>query len=436
MTPVRRRGSRAPRRPDGADPREHVRPSRDLTIAIVGAGIRGLASAVYLNRQGCRTRIFERLPHVGGIWNRVFSSSVINTPSHAYTFHSSNRWSGSHPSRDEVLGNIRRMVDEEGLEAMISLNTTVQGVTKVARGRWRLEGDGVGEDEYDGVLVCSGFLGRQRRPEPSLSGSFVGPILLPYDFDPALLRGRRVAVVGSGPTALEMLKLARDTGAESAAIVLRPDTWVRDVYWTSSLRICVTGNPFLYLLIKGANARRAATCRGILDVFADGRVKVHRGEVVRTRPDGLVLANGTTCEADVVVWCTGWHSDRPGWVVEHEHDPTLVVAACSRCFNTAGFGYGASSAHAKALLAALRHRLDVAFTSSGSDCPCEQEPAAFGRHIVLGVLRYFLRQSEHRWALLAEGLSYGWNSNLDRIRNTREPLYAKLAAIVNSPLGL
>ena len=72
-----------------------VRPKR---IAIVGAGLRGLASAVYLKRRGHQPTVFERSHTIGGIWSRVYPTSVANTPSYGYTFHPSNLWDGPVPT--------------------------------------------------------------------------------------------------------------------------------------------------------------------------------------------------------------------------------------------------------------------------------------------------------------------------------------------------
>lgn len=38
------------------------------TAAIIGAGVSGVASAVHLRKAGLEVTVFERNPHVGGVW--------------------------------------------------------------------------------------------------------------------------------------------------------------------------------------------------------------------------------------------------------------------------------------------------------------------------------------------------------------------------------
>jgi cation diffusion facilitator CzcD-associated flavoprotein CzcO len=72
-------------------PREHAGLIVAPHVAIVGAGVRGLASAVYLRSRGYGITIFEQASTCGGMWTRVYDTSFINTPNHGYTFHPGNR---------------------------------------------------------------------------------------------------------------------------------------------------------------------------------------------------------------------------------------------------------------------------------------------------------------------------------------------------------
>lgn len=38
------------------------------TVAVVGAGVSGVASAVHLRKAGLDVTVFERNAHIGGVW--------------------------------------------------------------------------------------------------------------------------------------------------------------------------------------------------------------------------------------------------------------------------------------------------------------------------------------------------------------------------------
>jgi putative flavoprotein involved in K+ transport len=54
---------------------------------------------------------------------------------------------------------------------------------------------------------------------------------------------------------------------------------------------------------------------GAADLVANGDVKLVRGQVSHLTEDSVVLEDGTTLPADVVVFATGYHSMN-GWVAE------------------------------------------------------------------------------------------------------------------------
>jgi len=128
-------------------------------IAIIGAGLRGLASAAWLRSAGAEVRVFEKTSHVGGVWRRVHAGARINTPSFGYTFHASNRWQSPKPSQAEILENLERLVRISRLERAIQFETPVHGISKTESGKWTVNDE---SPEYDGVLVCPGFLSRRK----------------------------------------------------------------------------------------------------------------------------------------------------------------------------------------------------------------------------------------------------------------------------------
>ena len=125
----------------------------------------------------------------------------------------------------------------------------------------------------------------------------------------------------------------------------------------------------------------------------------------------------------------------PSWVGLYPDDPTLVVASCQRCLDTGGFGYGTSTAHAKALCAALTYGFDNGFTSGSSACDCERGEVQRTRHIIVSLAVYLARQ-RHGFRALVDLLRYGLRDNVMRFRRSREPLFSKMVSFVDAPFGL
>jgi len=48
--------------------RERFQRGTAYNIAVIGAGVSGIASAIHLKRAGLNTTVFERSFHVGGVW--------------------------------------------------------------------------------------------------------------------------------------------------------------------------------------------------------------------------------------------------------------------------------------------------------------------------------------------------------------------------------
>ena len=379
-------------------------------------------------------RIYDQASRVGGIWNRVFASSVINTPHYGYTFHPTNIWPRVHPTRDDILANIERLVQAEQLVPNLRLNTPVESVEQTSAGLWRLNKE---SDAFDGLLVCSGYMNSPRQPGRGLADDFFGSVLLPYAFEPTTLRDQRVIVVGSGATALEMLKLAHHQNCRQATLLARPDTAILDLGRTMPLAYSFSGNPLVYRWHRRYRRRPAtvAACNGINAVLQSGNVTVNHRAFKRAVGNCVQVEGGASVAADCVIWCTGWHGNPPAWASANRHRASLVVASCRACLDTAGLGHGASTAHAKALDAILTFGLKQPFQSGSEACSCEQSPARHDQHIVLKLARYFFQQPGG-WAILRRNLAYAGFSHRDRWKYSGEPVGVKLTSFIQAPLGL
>lgn len=217
------------------------RPSPDdlssTTVLIVGAGVSGLALGAQLTRLGLPYTIVEKNTRVGGTWweNR-YPGAGVDTPNHAYSFSFGrpNRWTRFFALRDEIYEYIESRVDEFGIRGNIRFSTeVVRAVWDESGSCWHVTlrtSDGREETVQVAVLVSAvGLLNAPSVPPIEGLDSFAGPSFhsarWPDDLD---LRGRRVAVVGTGASAMQLVpSIAADV--ESVTIYQRSAQWARPI---------------------------------------------------------------------------------------------------------------------------------------------------------------------------------------------------------------
>jgi cation diffusion facilitator CzcD-associated flavoprotein CzcO len=179
------------------------------TVAVIGAGFGGIAAAVALAHDA-DVVVLERAADVGGVWrDNAYPGAACDIPSHLYSFSFApeHRWSRRFAPQPDILAYLRRVVDEFGLRPRLRLSTEVtEARFDDDRSLWRLtttDGDIV---EADVVVAACGQLTRPARPDVPGLASFRGPVVHSARWDPGVdLRGRRVAVVGSGASAVQIV---------------------------------------------------------------------------------------------------------------------------------------------------------------------------------------------------------------------------------------
>jgi cation diffusion facilitator CzcD-associated flavoprotein CzcO len=183
----------------------------DVDIAIVGAGFGGLGLGARLRDAG-RTSfaILEAAGGVGGTWRaNTYPGVACDIPSHLYSYSFAPRggWTRRYPGQPEILDYLERVADEHGLRPHLRLGAEVAaaGFDDDA-GHWRLE---LRDGRALAARVLVAACGQLRVPHvPPFDGldAFAGPwwhsARWDHGFDP---RGKRVAVVGSGATAVQVV---------------------------------------------------------------------------------------------------------------------------------------------------------------------------------------------------------------------------------------
>lgn len=185
----------------------------DFSVAIIGAGISGLLASLRLREAGVPNVVFEREADVGGVWrtNR-YPGAGVDTPSHLYSFSFyRHNWSRYYGKRDEVLEYLEDFTDHFNLRPGIRFNTRViSAVYDEESQKWSVtveNPDGSRESVVANAVISGvGIFGEPNVPEIPGAESFRGPMFhssyWPEDLD---VEGKRVAIVGSGASAMQIV---------------------------------------------------------------------------------------------------------------------------------------------------------------------------------------------------------------------------------------
>lgn len=183
---------------------------RPLRVAIVGAGLGGLAAAVKLRqRTTADFVIFEQSAGVGGTWrDNRYPGCEVDIHSHAYSYSFLEyEWPRTHATQPELLAYAEHVVAVFGLTPHLRLNTRVTGLAwEEPAARYALTTDDGERHEFDVVISATGLLTVPRYPKWPGLGSFTGVCFHTARWEPEHdLGGKTVAVVGTGSTSAQVV---------------------------------------------------------------------------------------------------------------------------------------------------------------------------------------------------------------------------------------
>jgi cation diffusion facilitator CzcD-associated flavoprotein CzcO len=202
----------------------------DVSVAIVGAGFAGLGLGARLQESGRRSFvILEADDGIGGTWHaNTYPGLACDVPSHLYSFSFAPRgdWTRRYPPQPEILSYLEEIADRFGLRPRLRLGTEVASASYDAgEARWRLELRD-GQELAAQVLVAA--CGQLRIPHiprfrglEDYEGAWWHSARWDHSYD---LGGKRVAVIGAGATAIQVVP-------EIAKVCARVDVYQRTPPW-------------------------------------------------------------------------------------------------------------------------------------------------------------------------------------------------------------
>jgi len=205
----------------------------DFQIGIIGAGFAGLIAALRLQKTGRHAFvIFEKAAEIGGTWrDNVYPGCACDVPSPLYSISSepNPNWTRLYSSQPEIWEYMENVVQKNNLQKQIRFHAEIVRCEFIEQeGFWKLT-DQQGNATTVRMLIAG--LGPFNRPRwPAIKGldSFQGKILHSSRWDKNYaLRNKRVAVIGTGASAVQIIPTLAPEVAQ-LVVLQRTPAWVAD----------------------------------------------------------------------------------------------------------------------------------------------------------------------------------------------------------------
>ena len=330
---------------------------------IVGSGFSGLGMGIALQKQGVDFVILEKADEIGGTWrDNTYPGCACDIPSHMYSFSFEPKpdWTHMWSLQPEIFDYLKGVTEKYGLRRYVRFNAQVgRAHWDDAQMRWHVFTDD--GQEYIAQFLISGAGALHIPLIPDIEGrdEFAGASFHSAQWDHSVdITGKRVAVIGTGASAIQLVpEIVKDVAELQVYqrtppwVMPRPNNalpqWVRRIFTDvpgtrATMRLAIywmhevvgfgmTKQPWLLRVgswlgkwnirraVKDKELRRKlipdyrAGCKRILNSdnyyrgIANPKTQVITERIVRMTRDGIVTFNGVEHAVDVVVFATGFH---------------------------------------------------------------------------------------------------------------------------------
>lgn len=335
-------------------------------MIIVGAGFGGVAAAIELQRHGFGDlTLLEAAPELGGTWfYNTYPGAACDVASHLYSFSFAQRtdWTRLCPRQADILAYLHEVVSEHGVVRFLRTGCRVTACRwSDAECRWSVELEGGETLAADAVVLATGQLHQPATPRVEGAETFTGHTFHSARWDHDYpLAGKRVAVVGTGASAVQFVGEIAEEVAH-LTVFQRTGNWfmprknrpypalvraavqqvpglqaLRRGFWfnyselltlairrptTVGLIVRQLSRAFMRWQLRDPELRRKVWpdytfgCKRVLfgsaflPALQRDDVELVTDAVVRLAPAGVVTADGRLHEADCVIWATGFETN-------------------------------------------------------------------------------------------------------------------------------
>ncbi len=228
---------------DGADFRAprwrkgELAPHRPFKVAIIGAGMSGIIAAHRLLQAGVEFEVFEKNDDVGGTWfENTYPNCRVDIPNtlYSYSFAQTGDWPDFYSPQGVLLDYFQSCATALGIRPNIRLGReVVRADFDDERGSWTVltrGRDGSSDaGEFHAVISAVGQLNRPKLPDIDGLERFGGPSFHSARWNPEIdLRGKRVAILGTGASAAQVIPAVAEEAAQ-LFVYQRTPPWIASV---------------------------------------------------------------------------------------------------------------------------------------------------------------------------------------------------------------
>jgi len=298
-------------------------------VLVIGAGPAGLNAAYALDKAGLDYRVIDRASIPASTWSNLYPSLKLNTtrfyshlPERKFPLHY-----GFYPSAKQYHRYLVDWVNERNFNIDYGIDT--YRVAPIENKLWQVE-TSAGTETYRTVISATGVFNNPQMPKIDGMALFEGDMMHSKDFKhPDQVKGKRVLVVGNGPSGTDISVAAGAVATSYLSIRTGVDLRPRYPYglprhawmlmgsylpskycaWLQKVTGAVKYNMEDFGLWGApAGTGTAIAYRGpeLLNAVREGHVTPVR-HPIRFNKHGATLADGTILELDTVVMATGFY---------------------------------------------------------------------------------------------------------------------------------
>ncbi len=212
-------------------------------ICIIGAGLSGLISSYESLKAGLKIITLEENPDLGGCWLTTYPDTRLQSLKKLYEWPGFKYPEGTshYPTSQEIMAYLKGIVSQTGMSPFLNFNCRVVGISPTRNypgddtTSWHIrvkhtKTGKISRLDSQHLIVATGLFHIPVLPErnqiPGLS-DFKGALLhsgqVDDNYQPV---GKRVVVVGNGPSGLDLAVLSKKRGAKSVSIIYRKPKWI------------------------------------------------------------------------------------------------------------------------------------------------------------------------------------------------------------------
>lgn len=205
----------------------------DYGVVVIGAGVAGIYQIKRLVDLGVSATVLEANGDLGGTWyNNRYPGARFDSESFTYGYSFSEEildewhWTEQFSPQPETLRYLNFVVDKFDLRQYMQFDCQVDAMRFDERtDTWTLQLRDGRELTTSYVITAIGVLSIPTMPHIEGMDSFEGPSFHPFDWphEPVDLTGKRVAVIGTGATAIQIIPEVAEQAAQLTVFQRRPN---------------------------------------------------------------------------------------------------------------------------------------------------------------------------------------------------------------------